>query len=155
MDIALISASYEGLKIGKAALQSLFDAKVDSEAKEKIDLVLQKLGDAQDTLFSMREELFRLQEENERLRRQAASMAQWDEIKSRYILQSTEGGAIVYVSTGDPQHYACPSCFNSKELHFLQDRHVMSGEFKCTGCDSTYPVKKERSFSMPSTPRRR
>lgn len=61
MDLASIDATYEGLKIGKDILKSLFDSKVDEAAKEKKRVALFQFGDAQDTLFSVREELFKLQ----------------------------------------------------------------------------------------------
>ena len=154
MDIAAITASYEGLKIGKVILSSLFDAKVDAEAKEKVDQVLVKLGDAQDALFMMREELFRLQEENEKLRRRASNAKEWQAIASNYNLEATAGGAVVYVSQSEPPHFACPTCFNKKTLNFLQDLHLISGAFQCTDCQSKYPIKKDQSFNLPMGRRR-
>lgn len=69
MDVATITGAYQGLKTAKEILGTVFEAKVDAEAKPKVLEALSKLGDAQDTLFALREELFSLQEENNALKK--------------------------------------------------------------------------------------
>jgi hypothetical protein len=70
VDIASITAAYEGLKASKQILGTFFDAKVDAEAKPKILAALDQLGNAQDALFSLREELFKLQASSDQLRKE-------------------------------------------------------------------------------------
>jgi len=150
MDITTITAAYEGLKAGKNILKSLYEAKIEADAKEKIDEVMSKLGEAQDTLFSMREELFRLQSENDTLRKQIAESDSWDNKLDQYELIKTAGGAVVYKHIGEPEHYICPSCAAKKSIEILQDNRTYSGKFRCVGCKAEYPINPYRN---PQTPR--
>jgi cell division septum initiation protein DivIVA len=96
----------------------------------------------------VREELHRLQSENTALRRENAQLRQqlqpkedWENQKTQYQHEQTEGGAVVYGFTGTPKHYACPSCFSKQALQFLQEKHAASGTFECPGCRASYPIK--------------
>ncbi|CAJ0893504.1 hypothetical protein R20233_03745 [Ralstonia sp. LMG 32965] len=141
MDIATITGAYQGLKAAKELLGGLIDAKVDAEAKNRIYEAQAKLGSVQDVLFSMREEMFELQDENKRLKGQLAEAEEWRAKASQYELVTAAGGAVVYRFKGQPEHYACPSCFASKEVHILQTRRVHSGHYTCTGCKSDFPIE--------------
>jgi len=144
MDIATITTAYEGLKIGKDLLKGLLELKelkIDAQAKPRIDEVLSKLGDAQDTLFIMREELFRLQSENEEFRKILAESEKWEEKLAEYELVETSGGAIVYEFKDTPKHFICPSCVSKKTIEILQDNRTMSGKFRCVGCNAEFPIK--------------
>ena len=103
MDVASITGAYQGLKAAKEILGAVFDAKVDAEAKPKVLEALQKLGDAQDTLFALREELFSLQETNNALRQQIAESASWQNKADQYELMKTPGEAVVYKFKGQPE----------------------------------------------------
>jgi hypothetical protein len=140
MDIATITAAYEGLKASKQILGAAFDAKVDAEARPKVIAALEQLGNAQDALFSLREELFRLQSANQELRLQLTQAESWESRAKQYTLVRTKGGAVVYKFTLEPEHYACPSCYNKHEIHVLQDNRTMTGKFRCTGCEAEYPI---------------
>lgn len=140
MDIATISAAYEGLKTSKQILGAIFEAKVDAEAKPKVIAALEQLGNAQDALFSLREDLFKLQAENDTLRRQLAEAQSWEARSKQYQLARTTGGAVVFRFNGDPEHFACPSCYNKQQIHILQDNRAVSGKFRCTGCAAEFPV---------------
>lgn len=152
MDISAVSGAYQGLKAAKDILGVVFDAKVDAEAKPKILEVMEKLGQAQDTLFELREELFKLQEANNALREELATAKGWQARVEQYQLTQTPGGAVVYESKGMPKHFACPSCFNKKEIHILQDNRTASGKYRCTGCESEYPIQPQKK-PPPSPPR--
>jgi predicted RNA-binding Zn-ribbon protein involved in translation (DUF1610 family) len=102
---------------------------------------LQRLGQVQDTLFELREQLFALQSKNEELQRELASRDRWEEKLGQYELRQTPGGAVVYVSKTQPQHYVCPSCITKRELQILQDSRTMAGKFKCPSCSFDFPVK--------------
>jgi glutaredoxin-related protein len=98
----------------------------------------------------VREELQRLQRENtalrrenDQLRQQLQTQAEWEHQKTQYQRAQTEGGAVVYVFTGTPKHYACPSCFSQQILQFLQEQHAASGTFACPGCRASYPIQRE------------
>lgn len=145
MDIATITGAYQGLKAAKDIFTAVFEAKVDAEARPEILEALDKLGDAQDTLFAMREELFRLQESNSALKQQIAEAESWQVKADQYELTKTVGGAVVYRFKGEPEHYACPSCFNSKTIHILQTNRTLRGEYRCTGCSSEFPIEARQA----------
>jgi predicted RNA-binding Zn-ribbon protein involved in translation (DUF1610 family) len=144
MDAASIIGAYQGLKAAKEILSAAFDAKVDAEAKPKVLEALQKLGDAQDTLFALRDELFSLQESNNQLKQQLAEAAAWQSRAEQYQLVKTSGGAIVFRFKSEPEHYACPSCFNAKAIHILQPNRTSSGKYRCTGCTSEFPIEPQK-----------
>jgi len=141
MDLASISTAWQGIKSAKEIFGLVVDAKVDAAVKEKVYEAQAKLGSVQDLLFSMREEMFQLQEKNRALQDQLRDADSWKETADRYELVRTSGSAVVYRFMGDPEHYACPSCFGSKKLHILQDTRTISGKYRCTGCGSDFPVE--------------
>ena len=67
MDIASIGAAYTGLKFIKDSLEVFHGYKVENLSQDQINKALKEVGIIQDTLFHIREELFRLQSENELL----------------------------------------------------------------------------------------
>ena len=144
MDISTIAAAYESLKASKELFRTFLDAKADAEAAPKIQAALNQLGEAQDTLFALREELFRLQGENDRLRQEISATKSWEEKLSGYELTNTAGGAIVYKYKGTPEHFACPNCANKHEIQILQDLGGRAGTFLCNGCKSRYPVRSSQ-----------
>jgi len=152
MDLASITTAYEGLKLGKNILNSLLDIKVESEAKERVNEVMSKLGEAQDTLFSMREELFRLQTDNENYRKQIEKSDNWENKLSQYELVTTSGGAVVYKFKENPEHYICPSCVSKHMVEILQDNRTISGKYRCVGCKSEFPIKPQETVNINPSP---
>ena len=153
MDIGSIAAAYEGLKIGKSLLQAAYEHKAEQLSEEKIQEVMVKLGIAQDTLFQVREELFRLQSENSELKKKIDSTVAWVGRVSGYRLIQTDGGALVYESPNEPHHYLCPNCFEKENFQMLQDTRTVSGNFTCVSCGADYPVKPFRPHPRRTTPR--
>src|SRR5262245_38904772 len=99
MDMAVIAGAYNGLKFAKDALQVALNYKIENETRSQIAAALEKLGAVQDTLFEMREELFRLQTENQELRRELQMASDWEARRADYHLEQTAGGALVYSAT--------------------------------------------------------
>ncbi len=155
MDITTITTAYEGLKLGKELLKSLHEAKVESDAKVKIEEVMQKLGGAQDTLFSMREELFKLQTENENLKKKINETDAWEQKISNYELVKTSGGAVVYQFKETPEHYICPSCVSNCRTEILHDNRTFSGKYRCVKCEAEYPINPKSSPPTPGVVRSR
>lgn len=145
MDPISLTGAYQGLKAAKEILGTLFDAKVDAESRPKILEAQGKLGEVQDALFMLREKLSELQQERDQLRTELTNAKSWSDRAGRYELASTPGSAVVYRFTGQPEHFACPSCFNKAEIQILQDNHVMSGTFRCPGCEAHFPIKSRES----------
>jgi hypothetical protein len=148
MDLTSVMAAYNGLKIGKEILGGLLQTKIQEEVREKISEALKKLGEAQDTLFGLREELFRLQSENDTLRKQISDHENWEGQVAKYSLTETAGGAVVYISKGAPTHYACPSCITQRKIQILQDERSFTGKFECPGCKNSFPVNPKKSGSL-------
>lgn len=144
MDISMVGAAYNGLKFAKDALKLSLDLKTENESRLQIHAALEKLGTVQDSLFALREELFSLQNENEQLRQELKSQENWESLTGKYELQTTSGGAVVYLFLGGPEHYACPSCYQKHSLQILQDCRVRAGIFECPGCKTKYPVNPVR-----------
>ncbi|WP_062114899.1 hypothetical protein [Collimonas pratensis] len=147
MDIASIGAAYSGLKFGKDLFSALIEGKVEQETRNKVIEALTKLGQAQEVLFEIREELFRYQAENESLRKQLGASENWQSRLALYELTKTAGGAMVYESKNDPKHFACPSCIEKQQIQILQDMRTASGRFQCTGCEATFPVNASRKLT--------
>lgn len=150
MDVSLVTAAWDGIKFAKDALKTALDYKIEIEGREKILAALEKLGSTQDDLFAVRENLFRLQEENEKLRQQLKTSEDWEAQRACYKLEDTAGGAVVYACTRQdvPKHYVCPSCYAKETLQILQDRGVASGIFDCPGCKAGYYVKPRKAVTV-------
>lgn len=147
MDAISLAGAYQAAKAAKDILTTLYDAKVNAEAKPKILEAQGKLGEVQDALFVLRERLSELQEERDDLKAKLANAEAWQTQADQYELTTTPGTAVVYKYKGQPDHFACPSCFNKREVHILQDNKVAAGTYRCTGCGANYPVKPPTHYS--------
>ncbi len=147
MDIASLKLAYDGLKSAKEIFTAFEDLKSKSESLSKVNEAVKQVGLAQDILYDVREELFKLQEDNNNLRKQFSEHEAWELKLSRYELVKTEGGAIVYKSREGVEHFICPSCVVKKEIHPLQDGRLASGTFDCPGCDKGFPINRRQSVS--------
>ncbi|WP_123631187.1 Trm112 family protein [Salinisphaera orenii] len=142
MDYATIKGTYEAVKYARSALELAINAKANDKAREQVSDAMSRLGEVQDGLFALREELSKLQDENHELKNNLRELADWDAKASEYSLTKTDGGAVVYSANTPIEHYVCPSCFSNQRLEPLQDRNVVSGHFECPACKAKYPVKE-------------
>jgi regulator of replication initiation timing len=141
MDIATIGAAASSLKVVKDVFTWLLESKIEAESRTKVLEALKAVGDAQDNLYRLREELFVLQTENRDLKTKLTENEEWKARLAKYRLVETAGGAHVYRTEEGTTHFACPSCIEKKEIQILQDLQVMSGDFACPGCDKKFKVK--------------
>ena len=66
---------------------------------------------------------------------------EWKKKIDKYVLVKTQGGAIVFKSKEEVDHYICPSCVErKKEIQILQVLRGRTGEYICPGCDKRFPV---------------
>ncbi len=142
MDVALITASIQGLVFAKDVLDGHINLKVNTESRKLINNAARKVSEAHDVIYLLREELFKIQEENKTLKEKVREGKDWDKEFDGYKLVETQGGATVYGSTFGPPHFVCPSCIQFKQLHILQDKKVLSGIFGCPNCNAIFPVNK-------------
>jgi hypothetical protein len=89
-----------------------------------------------------------LRQENAQLRQQLQTQADWEHHTTQYQRVQTAGGAVVYVFTGTPTHYACPRCFSTHALQVLQEQPTAAGAFACPGCQASYPI---HPAALPTT----
>lgn len=151
-----IAAAISAFKAAKDLGKVIFDAKIDSAVKDKAREVIEKLGDAQDTLYLLRDELLNVQTDNADLKRQIAEADEWKATAAQYEMVKTEGGAIVYKFKGTPEHYACPNCVGGKRITPLQDNRTQSGKYRCTNpsCNGAeFPVQPQKPFPPLRYPR--
>lgn len=141
-----IASAITALKTVRDIVRVGIDAKADAQAQARVIEVMQKLGVAQDTLYELRDELFRLQGEVERLTREADDRGKLDERLSQYSLFQSEHGATVYKFNGHPAHYACPACINQKRIEILQKG---SGKtHNCPSCNATFFITEPPAKAM-------
>ncbi len=141
MDIQTVSVAFSGLKFAKEAVTALLQLKIDADSRERVNEAIIKVGQAQDTLFELREQLFNYQTQVQDLKQQINALESWELKFSQYKLVSTNGGGTVYEFIGNPKHYICPSCINKKEIHILQYDNNWAGTYTCTGCSSAFLVR--------------
>jgi hypothetical protein len=149
MVIESIASAYSGLKIAKDIFTSFTDLKIEADSIGKINEAVKKVGEAQDALFLLRDELFRLQEDNNTLKSTIKEFNSWEDKLAEYELVKTSGEAVVYRFKAEPEHFICPSCVSKKSIQILQDNKTMVGTFRCVSCDAFYPIKKEDFIPKP------
>jgi len=142
MDIATIGAAWTSLKTAKDVGKALLGLKIDTDVRLKVSEMLDRVGETQDRLFVLREDLEKLQSDNLELREQLAAAVDWKARLEKYALVKTEGGAVVYKSHDEPKHYACPSCIESRTIQPLQDTNTYGGTFVCPKCDKHFPIRR-------------
>ncbi len=149
MEMTSITAAYNGLKIAKNIFTDLNDLKIETATLDKINEAVKKVAEAQDALFILREELFKLQDENNSLKRELDDIETWDNKISQYTLTKTNGGSVVYKYNSEPLHYACPSCATKQELQFLQEEGGYSGASICpnSNCNGRYQIEPDKDMS--------
>jgi hypothetical protein len=140
MDMASIGAAISGLKFAKDALQTTMRLSRDAEVNSQIVGVLEKLNAAHESLFDVRDDAFRLQEENATLKRHIQSHDDWKARASQYTLQRASGGALAYQYAGLPSHWACPVCFEKQTVGLLQDGKTNLGLYECSDCKRHYHI---------------
>ena len=143
MDAATISAGLSALKTAMDLVKGLLATK--GEAGPRVEEVLEKMGNVQDLVYSLRDDLMKCQEENFKLKTDAQARDEWSERAKRYELTRTEGGAIVYRSSSPPLHFACPTCFEKKQVGILQPWCSVSGNYHCPACSAEYSVDRSGS----------
>jgi predicted RNA-binding Zn-ribbon protein involved in translation (DUF1610 family) len=138
-----ITSAVAAFKSVKELAKVVFEAKIDANVQEKVNDVMEKIGEAQDTMYALREENIKLQSESESLKRQLLDVDVWTNKLAGFEMRQTIGGAVVYQHTGEPPYYACPSCVNEKRIVPLQDNRTISGKYRCVSCNAEYPIKQQ------------
>lgn len=120
------------------------NSKIDEEARSKIHSALDQVAGLHDMLFHTQQQLLGLQQENADLKRQVAAAQSWEQRAAQYSLVKSSGRALVYRFSGQPEHYACPNCFETSRISILQDRGVAAGLWDCPACSQSFNVTAVR-----------
>jgi len=89
MDIASISSAYTAIKAIKEIGSTLLNAKIDAEAKQRVSDFVEKLGSVQDALFYIREELIKVQDENQNLKAKIKNLEEKLQIKEKLTYEKS------------------------------------------------------------------
>lgn len=120
--------------------------------KKGVTIGLQEqVMDLREAVLNAREELLKTREENQQLRAGLKEQQSWEDRAGKYTLVQAPGGAMVYAFGGEPKHYACPACFERKQISILQDRNVSAGCFDCkaAGCGKFFDVAARKQSPTP------
>jgi hypothetical protein len=122
-------------------VKSVIAAKYQISADAQILGAFDQLGKAQDILFNVRDTLSDLQDENRTLKDKVRDEEGWNARAAKYRLVIAPGNATVWHSTDPIKHYACPVCFEAKQIHILQDTKI-NGQWQCpsSNCKAFYSV---------------
>ena len=102
--------------------------------------------DAVSKAVEVQTELLQANEEISSLRQQINDLNDWKERSAKYKLVKIEGAVIYQSETGDPEHFACPNCFEKlHQIHPLQFTDGSFGSHECSGCQRPYPLQSKRS----------
>ena len=145
MPAETLSIAWTALTTATGIARALLKLRIDAEVRVQIFDMLGRLGETQDRLFQVREELAALQNENRELREKLAENTHWESRKEQYQLVKTEGNAVVYESKSEPKHYACPSCYESRTIQILQDTNTYGGTFVCPKCEKAFTIRFPRN----------
>jgi hypothetical protein len=114
----------------------------DAEVLGRLNEAAAKVGEVQDKLIELREDNLRLIEENRHLKAQLQAADAWNARSAAYQHVEAPGGAHVLRFEGPQPHYACPNCFEQKEIRVLQPTGHVDGSRACPRCKVTYLVDK-------------
>jgi hypothetical protein len=143
MDLATsFTAATSAITMTKGLLKVAFDAKVDAEAKIKVQEAREKLNEIQDVIYELKDELFRLQDSNRDLNLKVGELTANTTTLESYELIQCAGGAVVYRYKFSPDHYACPACFADRSVQILQDSNSLAKDHVCNKCRSRFDIKQ-------------
>ncbi|WP_229626516.1 hypothetical protein, partial [Vibrio parahaemolyticus] len=135
MDIATITSAYTAIKNIKEISKLALDAKIDSEVSEKIQASIERLGEVQDTLFYIREELLTQQEEKEKLKKELAAVkAELEKVES--VVYRAPSYWVVKEEQADDGPF-CQPCFDDeRKLIRLQGEN--NDFWNCRKCKNSF-----------------
>jgi ribosomal protein L37AE/L43A len=154
MDLTTLTAGLSAAKQVKEFVSELTKSKSEHTNQLLLNNAAQSVGEVLEALYSVQTELFQLVDENRSLNDSLRTYTDWEAIAVDYKLVETSGSAMVYQYAGmdQPNHYLCPTCFENRNKHILQDRRLISGGWDCKSCGSIFFVG-ERAPSKSITRR--
>jgi len=151
MDISTITSAYTAIKSVKEITQIVLDAKVDAEVTNKVHESLNKLGEVQDALFYIREELLSQQDEKEQLIKKVKELQEeLEKVESvKYITPSYW----VIKDNSENDGPFCQPCFDD-ERKLIRLQGNGNDSWTCKKCTNIFygpnykaPVRRARATS--------
>jgi ribosomal protein L37AE/L43A len=134
MDITMFTTGYTALKSIKEIGGGLLQAKIDSDSKQKVSEVLDKLGTVQDTLFFIREELLKLQDDKQTLKKTISELEEKLSVKEKLIYEKPS----YWMQENDNRIGPfCQRCYDA-EQKLIRLQGGKNDFWKCMQCDSTF-----------------
>lgn len=154
MDLTVIGGAISGLKTATDIAKGLVNVNTAVEVNAKAIELQRALLSAYADAVSAKETQSALQEEVRELKRQLASNEQFAADMKRYKLNTPWPGSIVYaldatMSNGEPAHYLCANCYQSKKKSILQATRLESGwlAMACPNCRATVRTDNKHSVN--------
>lgn len=140
-EMGTIAAAVSVIRAAVKGLRGLKEHELSSEHAKAVDAALELMGESQDRVNAIHDELISLREENHQLRKQIDEHDTWEQRRNQFRLTTAPGGARVYYESKEPNDlYVCPVCIENRQVMYLQDRNVATGEWQCPNCAARFPV---------------
>jgi hypothetical protein len=154
MDLTVIGGAISGLKTATDIAKGLVSVNTAVEVNSKAIELQRALLSAYADAVSAKETQSALQEEVRELKRQLSNSEEFAADMKRYKLDSPWPGSIVYaldssMSNGEPAHYLCANCYQTKKKSILQVERTDSGflGLKCPNCKAAVATKNKYSVA--------
>jgi hypothetical protein len=156
MDTASVTAAITSARFIKDFLEVVIGYKIENESNAKINEALKQAGAVYDTLYTLREELFRLQTENQELQQKLRTqefeknqrIEELEEaLRSKDSLIKVDDAYYVAGPGGHPSGEPyCMHCWEvtHKKYHLKYTRLIRIEKNICPNCDCKYEVDKTR-----------
>src|SRR5271157_3931640 len=134
MMITEISAAFGTVKTSVDLLKTLFKVTRDEDVRNAVFEIQNELLSLQDRLFAANARFEEQVAKVECLQKQLDERDKWDEVASKYALFHPAQGMSVYRNRSDMQIWACPNCFESRQISILNRPSVETENYVCHAC---------------------
>lgn len=145
--VTATSAAVGLLAKARNAIKSLRQHELAEKHKQELSDLDDTVTELGDRLFAQQSEMLALLTEIGSLRAKVSETDAWNRRLAQYRTIETGGGSFVLQSIdADPEHFACPTCAESKrEIHALH--RVGAGHHTCGACRARFTT------SAPNPPK--
>jgi hypothetical protein len=163
--LAEITAALTTATSASKLLASLREILKDPKSREEILKIQGIISDLQTKMFDVHAKYAELLASKDEIAAKLKTYESWDATASDYYLYEISPGSFVQCygphpshHSNQPNHYACPNCFEDHKRSVLQGINIAARIYKCPKCDfetqSTAPPGQPQVV-IPGLPRRR
>ena len=151
---AEITAAVQSTKTLVEIIKSAKDLSNHAELLIAVNAVQEKLSQALVANIESAEKISSLSEEVRSLKEKIDSIENWNTEISRYELHSFEPGTFAYslkqgMEAGEPHHYLCANCAQTKVKSILQPSGLY---LRCPKCETQIQQKHSPPYQPPRRP---